>query len=201
MNARSNDALGAGAQQPSDSEQVAEYRAFYQEATRELLDCVLRMGLRPQKAEEIVEIVWLKFIEKGPIFTGAPTAPQCHAWLLRVARNEVVNIFRASSQQPAQWPGEQGAEPFPLGKDDPAAHERLLRRSALFRSWLEELRREHPLRYQFVRARHIEGVSLTELAEKYGLTSHRISVQINRALNHFRAWLVKHPENDESDRD
>jgi RNA polymerase sigma factor (sigma-70 family) len=201
LNQHSGDGSPDHAAQPSAREQRADFLAFFGDATKVILGFARQMGLSPEKAEVILQIVWLRFIEKGPVFTGARTSAQCHAWLLRVARNEVVNFFRASGRQPEQLPDDPRGEPLAHGEDDPATHEIRLRRSELFRRWLEELRQEHPLRHDLVFARHIEGAGPAELAEKYGKSAHWVSVQINRAVTDFRAWLLLHPVEDEEDRD
>lgn len=183
--------------QPITRIRTSDARAFYRDETKAIFGYVLRRGLRPEKAAEIVQGVWLKFMENGPVDTGASTAADCRAWLHRVAQNEVVNYFRATGRQPEQWPGDPRYEPSARGKDDSATHEIMLRQSELFRSWLDELGQAHPLRCELVFARHIEGASPAELAEKYGKSAHWISVEINRALTDFRAWLVKHPMKNE----
>ncbi len=199
LNARNKQGSGNDAYQPSDDRCGVAFLTFHKETTQQIRDYVARKGLLPPKAEDIAEIVWLKFIENGPNFADAKLVERCRAWLLQVAHNEVVNHFRDSGHQPEQWRDDPSNEPPARCEYDRADHEQLLRRSERFRSWLEELRPEHPLRYELVFARHIEGVRPKELAANHGRTSHWVSVQINRAIEHFLAWLKKHPLEDEED--
>jgi DNA-directed RNA polymerase specialized sigma24 family protein len=154
------------------------------------------MGLRPAQAEVVAQIVWRKFLQHGPAFSGG-NAAECHAWLVRVTHNEVVTFLRELARRPKQWP--ENVELPDLGEEERAAHKVLFRESALFRRWLEELGQKDPLRRDLVWARHIEGVKPMELAKKYGNTAHWVSVEINRALTDFRAWVLQHEHDGEEE--
>jgi len=200
VSAWSEDASRDAGNQARIDQRIAEFVAFYQNAAKEIVGYALRMGLRPGQAEEVAQTVWMKFFEIGPDL-AEKTAAQCHAWLFQVARNEMMNLFRELRRRPKQWPDYPDREPLPYRQADPASRELLFQWSELFRRWLEELRHRHPLRYELVFARHIEGERPADLAKKHGKSTHWISVQINRALTDFRAWLAKHRVGDEEDHD
>ena len=151
----------------------------------------LQMGLPPHQAAEATQRAWMKFIERGPRFSE-PNADECRAWLQHVLPNEVANLFRERKRRPRQWPPNPEEDLTILGTRESADHDVFLRRSELFRAWLEELGQKDSLRHDLVFARHILGEKPQELAQRYGKDPHWISQQINRALNSFRAWLVKH---------
>ncbi len=115
-------------------------------------------------------------------------------WLLRVLHNEIANAFRVQGQHPIQSLDALAEEPMDYRGQESANRES--EEHELLRHWLEELEQRDPLGYQLVRERHVDGVHPKNLAAVYGRSAHWVSVHINRTLNDFRAWLVKHRGDD-----
>jgi RNA polymerase sigma factor (sigma-70 family) len=153
-------------------------------------------GLRVAAARDVAQTVWLKFFARFLPRAADAFGERERGWLFDVARHEIANVYRARRRRRTQSLGAKEAALMD-------SHERVATRrasddvhSALFRRWLEELRQSDPIAHELVWGRHVEGLAPAELAKLTGRHARWISGRVNRAVNKFRAWLLKHRNDD-----
>ena len=143
-------------------------------------------------AEDILQEVFTELVEAYRMFQ---TIDQAGAWLFRVARNRIVDLFRKKKPVPfselASQLDEEGEEmsvedllPSPEAGPE-AAFARLMLVEELEEA-LDELPTEQ--RETFV-AHEIEGISFKELAERTGMGVNTLLTRKRLAVLYLREWL------------
>jgi RNA polymerase sigma factor (sigma-70 family) len=145
----------------------------------------------PADADDILQEVFYEFVEAYHL--PAPIE-RASAWLFRVARNRIVDLFRRKRQQPHEMGGEPAAEDadyrldllLPAVKDGPeAAYARSVLLSEL-QAALDELPADQ--REVFV-AHEIDGVGFKEMAAESGTSINTLLARKRYAVLHLRSRL------------
>jgi RNA polymerase sigma-70 factor (ECF subfamily) len=147
----------------------------------ELIDDLRRFVRRRVKdvhaAEDLVQDTLLKLAAQ--LRTKAPAGP-LHAWVLRVARNAIVDHYRASSC------GAPTAEDDTTRDDDAAVAIERAGLLASFRSFVHALPAEQR---EALLLTEYEGVSQKELADRLGLSPSTIKSRVQRGRKRLEQAL------------
>ena len=155
----------------------------------------LRAFVRRQVADaaDVEEIVQEVFSELTRALRLMQPVEHLAAWLTRIARNRIIDRFRARSRAPA-FAGDDGAEAAGLAPgrgDGPEAEYRRDRFIDDFEAALAELPAAQ--REVFI-AHELEGLSFKELAAATGLGVNTLLGRKHAAVRHLRQRLRPHYE-------
>lgn len=142
-------------------ELLADLRAF-----------VARRVADPHDAEDLVQDTLAKLAAQ--LRDGPPAGP-LHAWVLRVARNAVVDHWRRRAGGTAA--GTTSADELPAADDDPGERLACTPLAASFRSFVHALppeQREAVLRTEY------EGLSQAALARELGVPVSTVKARVQR---------------------
>jgi len=142
---------------------------------------LLRLGADDSEAEEIAQDVMVTVWRKADQFD--PTKAGVSTWVFRIARNRRIDVHRRTSK-----PELDADEPM-LRPPDPVAPEAMLGRAeadAAVRSELSGLPSEQ---VQLLRAAFYEGLSHSEIAERYNLPLGTVKSRIRLGFTRLRARL------------
>ncbi len=123
MNEQHRDDPHDDANQRDCLQRLAEQLIFYRQQTAEISHLAHQASLQPRETENVAQSVFLKFLEKGLLFTGKNEA-QCHAWLVKVARREIANVRRQARRHPTLSLDALGLKPRDRRRDEPSAEDR-----------------------------------------------------------------------------
>jgi len=155
-----------------------------------LLNFIRRRVPDPLDAEDILQEVFYEFVEAYRMMKPVEHAT---AWLYRVARNRIIDLFRKNSRaaktaDPAGQPEDDAPRFFPLAS--PAAGpEAAFARSVLLdelEAALDELPEEQ--REVFL-AHEVMGYSFNELSAKWGVSVNTLLSRKHYAVLHLRRRL------------
>jgi len=137
------------------------------------------VGRRVSDPHAVDDIVQDTLAKLAVHLREAPAEVPLHAWVLRVARNAVVDYYRAHRADT------DGVEE--LAVDDPAT-QRLERQGLLasFRAFVHAL---PPAQREAVLLTQIEGISQTELAERLGVPLSTVKSRVQRGRKRLATAL------------
>ena len=165
----------------------AEWEAICREERAYLLELTAEAGLRPELADNVVQNVFLRLVERRPAFTGEDAREQLRHWLNKVAHDERMNLLRWLVRHPTQSLDALQAEPRDRRDDDSVDWEQVEGDRKLMNEWMENLRSDDPTNYRLLHGRYIEQRSVAELAKAEGLTPQAVSSRLHRVLAEFRS--------------
>lgn len=178
---------------PVNSHGPAEEDRFLSDTVRRetprLRNFIRKRVLNSSDAEDVLQDVFFEFIQAYQLMKPAE---QMTAWLFRVARNRVTDLFRRRSEQSLSEPAKEDEADFILedllpspeaGPD--AVYARKLMYEAVDDA-IEELPEEQ--RAVFI-AHEFEGHSFREMAEETGLSINTLLARKRYAVLHLRSRL------------
>jgi RNA polymerase sigma factor (sigma-70 family) len=151
--------------------------------------------LRLDQREDVMQTVWLELVRHLPRLPGHETESDLQRWLVRVVRSKVADILCAENRGPRQSLPDRATELAGPEEEDPAIHWQRAEEWELLRAALEELRQEVGAEnWRLLEGRHVQGSSVSELADEAELTAHEVSCRLCRMLAKLRARLVSEEE-------
>jgi RNA polymerase sigma-70 factor (ECF subfamily) len=154
--------------QPFDSAVETELIQIYRETIRSLYRYVSRrVGGDAALAEDLVQDTWMRALVAWPA-RGTPDEPL--AWLIRVARNRLVDHFRRI--QPSL------VDPTLLDLEVPARESATPDAAALVGWGLARIRRAHA---EVLEAFYFDGLSVREIARDRRLSERAVEGRLRRA--------------------
>ena len=139
----------------------------------------------PSDAEDIVQEVFYELVNASRLMQPID---EVTAWLFRVARNRITDLFRRRAREgPESPPGETPIEEL-LPSPDAGPEERFAHR-VLLEEMAEALEELPPEQREVFIAHEIEGVSFNELAAKTGVNVRTLLSRKHYAVVHLRERL------------
>ena len=173
------DLLGATANGDRDA-----FRTLYDRSSAKLFGVVLRILKNRQKAEDVLQDVYLKIWQKAGSYDPVQGRPI--TWMATIARNRAIDIIRSSRpEQTVDEPGDE-EEIFKLGAQD-AENVDVTELESL-RFCLGEMKEDDR---NYVLLAYYEGYSREELAERFDSPVGTIKTRLRRGLLALRACLEK----------
>lgn len=171
--------LGATANGDKDA-----FRVLYDRSSAKLFGVVLRILKNRQKAEDVLQDVYLKIWQKASTYDPIQGKPI--TWMATIARNRAIDIIRASRpEQTVDEPGDE-EEIFKLGGQD-ADNVDVADLESL-RFCLGEMKEDDR---NYVLLAYYEGYSREELAERFSSPVGTIKTRLRRGLVALRTCLER----------
>jgi len=171
--------LGATANGDRDA-----FRTLYDRSSAKLFGVVLRILKNRQKAEDVLQDVYLKIWQKAGSYDPVQGRPI--TWMATIARNRAIDIIRASRpEQTIDEPGDE-EEIFKLGGQD-AENVDVAELESL-RFCLGEMKEDDR---NYVLLAYYEGYSREELAERFDSPVGTIKTRLRRGLLALRSCLER----------
>ncbi|HEV8254551.1 MAG TPA: sigma-70 family RNA polymerase sigma factor [Vicinamibacteria bacterium] len=182
----------------ADAEAVARVRAGEAEAFRTLMEghgrAVFRLAFRmtgnPHDAEDVVQETFLRAYRKLDEFEARA---QFGSWLHRIAANCAYDLLRARARRQARFDSidaaADGAQE--LAGHDPAP-DRLVAGGEIRERVQAAMARLSNLERSAFTLRHLEGMSIAEIAQALDLEGESAKQSIFRAVRKVRAALAEH---------
>ena len=171
--------LGATANGDKDA-----FRILYDRSSAKLFGVVLRILRNRQKAEDVLQDVYLKIWQKASSYDPIQGKPI--TWMATIARNRAIDIIRASRpEQTVDKPGDE-EEIFKLGGQDAESVDVADLESLRF--CLGEMKDDDR---NYVLLAYYEGYSREELAERFSSPVGTIKTRLRRGLVALRTCLER----------
>lgn len=143
---------------------------------------LLRLGAEPALAEEIAQEVMLTVWRKAEQYD--PAQASVSTWIFRIARNRRIDAHRRAASRPE--PDENDAELFPAEIETPHAALDRIETEGRVRAALATLPEEQR---QMLQAAFYEGLSQTEIAERFNLPLGTVKSRTRLAFGRLRNTL------------
>jgi RNA polymerase sigma-70 factor (ECF subfamily) len=160
----------------------AAFRTLYGATSAKLYGIILRILVRRDLADEILQEVYVKIWERAGDFDAARASPI--TWMATVARNRALDEVRRV--RPVSI--EERREIMNLADSAPAQDDMVARSQDLARL-VACLDRLEPERRELVRAAYIEGLSREALAERLNRPVATIKTWLHRSLKQLKDCL------------
>ena len=171
--------LGATAQGDREA-----FRTLYDRSSAKLFGIVLRILKNRQKAEDVLQDVYLKIWQRAGSYDPVQGKPI--TWMATIARNRAIDIIRSTRpEQTVDEPGDE-EEIFKLGGQD-AENVDVTELEAL-RFCLGEMKEDDR---NYVLLAYYEGYSREELAERFESPVGTIKTRLRRGLVALRTCLER----------
>ena len=135
----------------------------------------VRMGLSPQDAQDVAQETLIAFADSMRSGKFDRAKGRLKSWLFGIAHRQALSARGGAARRRSRHvdiPDDPGAADDVLGTDDPA--EELWEqewRAAIYRRALRQIQREvNPRTYEIFEASAIEGRSVEEVVERFGVT-------------------------------
>ena len=160
------------------------FRTLYDRSSAKLFGIVLRILKNRQKAEDVLQYVYLKIWQKAGSYDPVQGKPI--TWMATIARNRAIDIIRAT--RPEQTVEETGDEEeiFKLGGQDTENVDVTELESLRF--CLGEMKEDDR---NYVLLAYYEGYSREELAERFESPVGTIKTRLRRGLVALRTCLER----------
>ncbi len=153
----------------------AEFGRLYESQ----FDCVYRYSLaltgNPAHAEEITQEAFTRLLRNG---FASNSIERPEAWLMRVARNLAIGIFRERTRNGGTPPD-----------SDPDSPERQLYRGEIMQRILHALSKLAQTQRDCIALREFGGLSYQEIAQITGISVDQVKVQLFRARQSLKKDL------------
>lgn len=150
---------------------------LFNEHVDEVYNFLVYFTKRPHTAEDLVQDTFIKAMQNQQEFRGG--SPR--AWLLQIARNTAIDLFRKKKNE---WPVDVGMlEQAPYHARGP---EELAENNDIVTRLLEVFSNLNPDFRDVILCRLIMDMSSTEAANVLGWTPGRVRVMLHRALRAIR---------------
>jgi RNA polymerase sigma-70 factor (ECF subfamily) len=140
-----------------------------------------------EEAEDVLVDVFLAALEKENF--GTLRESEQRSWLWRVARNKVVDAFRAAQRRQFQ-PLEDIAET--VYDDDDLAPEQFALRQEEYHQLYASIQNLSTLQQQVLRLRFVHELRCAEIATALGKSEAAVRMLLSRTLNLLRSIYEKH---------
>jgi RNA polymerase sigma-70 factor (ECF subfamily) len=181
----------------ADAQAVARVRAGEAEAFRPLMErhgrAVFRLAFRmtgnQHDAEDVVQETFFRAYRKLDEFEARA---QFGSWVHRIAANCAYDVLRSRARRKARFDsidGEEGAREF--AGSDPAP-DRLVSGAEVRARLQAAMARLSTLERSAFTLRHLEGMSIAEIAQALDLEGESAKQSIFRAVRKVRAALAEH---------
>jgi RNA polymerase sigma-70 factor (ECF subfamily) len=160
----------------SSTTPTARFAELYERHSEAVFRAALRVTGNPADAEDVLQTVFVRVMAGGGDVEGVATPA---AYFRRAAVNAAVDVLRrrdlrAEAAMDDRTPHAAATPPFLL-------KERLRRALAIFE-------REDASLFLL---RHVEGLSIDELAEMFGMEKNNVSVRLHRIRHRLQAELER----------
>ena len=182
----------------ADAQAVARVRAGEAEAFRPLMErhgrAVFRLAFRmtgnQHDAEDVVQETFFRAYRKLDEFEARA---QFGSWVHRIAANCAYDVLRARARRQARFDSidaaEDGAQEFAGGDPGP---DRLAAGGEVRRRLQAAMARLSTLERSAFMLRHLEGMSIAEIAQALDLEAEPAKQSVFRAVRKVRAALAEH---------
>ncbi|MEM8748950.1 MAG: sigma-70 family RNA polymerase sigma factor [Pseudomonadota bacterium] len=158
------------------------FKMLYERSSAKLFGVILRIIRNRQKAEDILQDVFLKVWQKAGSYD--PSVGKPITWMATIARNRAIDVIRSTRpEQTVDEPGDE-EEIFRLGGQDADSVD--LADLETLRFCLGEMKDDDR---NYVLLAYYEGYSREELAERFESPVGTIKTRLRRGLLALRACL------------
>ncbi len=162
----------------------AAFKLLYERSSAKLFGVVLRILRNQQKAEDVLQDVYIKIWQKSASYDAAQGKPI--TWMATIARTRAIDIIRAARpEQTVDEPGDE-EEIFRLGGQ--SVDEVDVTDLEALRFCLGEMKEDDR---NYVLLAYYEGYSRQELARRFRSPVGTIKTRLRRGLVALRACLEK----------
>ncbi len=135
-----------------------------------------------ETAEDLTSDVFVKALRSFERYDASLASPS--TWLLRIARNTVLDHFRALRRRGSLHVSLDRAHD--LAADGPSQEERMMREERV-QSLLNASGTLRPADQEILSLRYGAGLQNQEIAESLGVTTNTVAVRVHRALQRLRS--------------
>jgi RNA polymerase sigma-70 factor (ECF subfamily) len=160
------------------------FKTLYERSSAKLFGVILRILRNREKAEDVLQDVFLKIWQKAGTYD--PSVGRPITWMATIARNRSIDIIRATRpEQTVDEPGDEEAI-FQLGGQ--GAQDVDIEDIEALRFCLGEMKEDVR---KYVLLAYYEGYSREELAERYDAPVGTIKTRLRRGLLALRSCLER----------
>lgn len=158
-------------------------REFYPTESRYLARVAAGMGVPPPEVERVVGETWLEAVKNRNHFTGDEIKQRLHHWLMKAVRGKAVDALRRLGRHPCE---SLGAREEQLIDDTESRNAESSELQEWFDALLDKVSPGHDESVRLFRAHYVEGLSIQELAERFGMTTDAVDSRIRRVREKVR---------------
>lgn len=177
------------AEQIPDALLTAAWHEFYRVYDVLIRRFAVARGVRGADVEDCVQDVWSE-ISKRLIGFQITSEAGLRSWLFSLVRSRATDMFRRRARRPLALPGDslqEGIEP-PGRETDPSTRYEDAWQQAVLQTMVLKLEAEvSELNFEIFRLRSLEGVGVSEAAEKVGVTPNQIRYRHHRTMKKLKA--------------
>ena len=194
----------AMAERMPDSMLTAAWDEFYRVYDVLIRRFVIARGVRGTDVDDCVQDVWGEVAKRFVDFEITSEAG-LRSWLFTLVRSRATDMFRRHSRNPTALLGDslqaglepQGREPDPSARYDDAWDD------AVVQTMVLKLEAEvSELNFEIFRLRSLEGIGVSETADRVGITSDQVRYRHHRAMKKLKSiaslYLGREFHSDES---
>lgn len=168
---------------------IMPWDQFYCFQTERLSRIAARLGVSPDRIDDVIQEAWLDALKHRRGFQGDHVDRRLSCWLTAVIRSKSRDALRRHHRRHTKSLEELPADPVDRKTQEPKEQMEKREEDAIFAARLEELRKEDPLNHKLLIEHKIKKRSLKELATELGLTAHAMTCRIDRTLKRLRSRL------------
>ncbi|HWG42193.1 MAG TPA: sigma-70 family RNA polymerase sigma factor [Gemmataceae bacterium] len=170
---------------------------LWSEDLRRFLTC---LHLKSYQIEDVIQGVWLTFLEKPPAFARGDDIllERLRPWLFRVARNLALGLIRSRNAHPTHALDALPAEPRDRHQEESTDWHEVRRQSERIDRWMEEVLRENAPRAYRLLCGCRDGETIEQLMAALGCSADAIHALLRRVRAKYRVWSTRQGE-DEAD--
>jgi RNA polymerase sigma factor (sigma-70 family) len=154
-------------------------KGFYRTMNKELADILVRVKIPPFLLEDLVQEAWLSAVQHGDLFVGSDAKRRLRGFLRKAVHDKAVDLLRHLDLSPSQ---SLGGQEMALRDEAEAQRAEMAEQHEWLEALLEEAGLNHEENKELVRAHFFQGVPLSELAQRLGMTEDAVDCRIRRLV-------------------
>jgi RNA polymerase sigma factor (sigma-70 family) len=182
------DRSSQGIEKPSLYTLLGTDEEIHRMMSRELADILIRMKIPPFLIEDLVQEAWLSAVQHGELFVGADAKRLLRGFLRKAVHDKAVDLRRHLDLCPCQFLDGQKME---FSDEAEAQRAEMAEQHEWLEALLEDAGLGHEENKELLRAHFFQGVTISELAQRSGMSVDAVGSRIRRLVDKMREKVRK----------